>query len=427
MDSRWYSATPSQRLDQRIPRPGWWGIPAGNALDLATAKLPRLLYERLPEAGLDVSVIYAGVVHHAGLISDGEVRRVACRASNRLHRDVYQEFADRIIPVATIPAHTPGEAIEELEYCVNELGYRAFVMPSYVKRPIPEYRAEFPRVCWFDTYGIDSEYDYDPFWRKCVELKVAPTFHSSSQGMFLRASVTNFTFNHIGHFAEAGAAVCKSIFMGGVTRRFPELRFAFLEGGAAWSATLFADLIGHWKKRNVEALDRVNPAKLDRAAYFDLCRKYGGELVADVMNSGNENRLIAANSIRFDETQVILDEFHRIGMTRVEDMLELFVKPFFFGCEGDDPMNSVAFDRRRNPLHATLQAVFGSDIAHFDVPEIAEVLEESYEPVEKGLMSEEDFRDFVFVHPIRLWTAMNPDFFKGTAVEKEVAEFLADQ
>jgi len=45
--------------------------------------------------------------------------------------------------------------------------------------------------------------------------------------------------------------------------------------------------------------------------------------------------------------------------------------------------------------------------------------------VEHGLISAEDFRAFVFVNPVTLWTDMNPDFFKGTAVEQEVNGLLA--
>ena len=52
---------------------------------------------------------------------------------------------------------------------------------------------------------------------------------------------------------------CKALFFGGVTRRFPELNFAFLEGGVGWACTLFADLIGHWEKRNRQALENTEP------------------------------------------------------------------------------------------------------------------------------------------------------------------------
>jgi len=51
---------------------------------------------------------------------------------------------------------------------------------------------------------------------------------------------------------------------------------------------------------------------------------------------------------------------------------------------------------------------------------------EAYEGVEHGFMTEEDFRDFVFVNPIKLHAGMNPDFFKGTVVEREAEKVLAE-
>jgi hypothetical protein len=98
---------------------------------------------------------------------------------------------------------------------------------------------------------------------------------------------------------------------------------------------------------------------------------------------------------------------------------------FYFGCEGDDPINAWAFNSRLNPCGARLNAIFGSDIGHWDVPDQSQVTAEAYENVERGLMSEEDFRDFVFANPVRLWTGVNPDFFKGTAIESEVNRFLS--
>ena len=51
---------------------------------------------------------------------------------------------------------------------------------------------------------------------------------------------------------------------------------------------------------------------------------------------------------------------------------------------------------------------------------MTEVLEEAYELVDKGIMTERDFEDFVFTNPTKLWTGMNPDFFAGTVVEDAV-------
>jgi hypothetical protein len=48
--------------------------------------------------------------------------------------------------------------------------------------------------------------------------------------------------------------------------------------------------------------------------------------------------------------------------------------------------------------------VLSSDIGHFDVPNIVDVLEEAYEAVEHGVMTVDDFRDFTFTNPARFWT-----------------------
>ena len=54
-----------------------------------------------------------------------------------------------------------------------------------------------------------------------------------------RRSISNYVYNHIGSFAAANDAFCKALFLGGVTRRFPELNFGFLEGGVAWAIRRF--------------------------------------------------------------------------------------------------------------------------------------------------------------------------------------------
>jgi hypothetical protein len=46
-------------------------------------------------------------------------------------------------------------------------------------------------------------------------------------------------------------------------------------------------------------------------------------------------------------------------ITRKEDWVDLYAKPYYFGCEADDPMNATAFGRN-NPFGATLNAIFGS-------------------------------------------------------------------
>jgi hypothetical protein len=49
---------------------------------------------------------------------------------------------------------------------------------------------------------------------------------------------------------------------------------------------------------------------------------------------------------------------------------------------------------------------------------------EAYELLEHELITPDDFHDFVFGAASRFFTNLNGDFFKGTAVEAEVAKYL---
>ena len=71
--------------------------------------------------------------------------------------------------------------------------------------------------------------------------------------------------------------------------------------------------------------------------------------------------------------------------------------------------------------------MFGSDIGHFDVPDMSEAVSEAYGLVEKGVITKDDFRDFVFSNPVKLHAEVNPEFFKGTAIERAVERLLADK
>jgi predicted TIM-barrel fold metal-dependent hydrolase len=415
-----------QRRNERRAQQSWWPFPTRNTRDRATAMIPKLLYQRMEELGLDFSVLYPTQGLGIYAIRNDEVRQATCHAFNIYIADVFREFSDRLTPAAAIPMNTPAEAIAELEH-VKQLGLRAIVMGSVIRRPVPAYAGNGANraAAWYDVLGLDSDYDYDPVWQRCVELGFAPTFHSAGRGLGLRMSPSNFTYNHIGHFASAGEAVCKALFMGGVTRRFPTLKFAFLEGGIGWACQLYADLIGHWKKRNYEALADVNPANLDRRLLREMFQKYVSQDAADTLDgwqSVSEGEEAAAAWAALGPE--VIDDYAACVIKRPEDFRELFARNFYFGCEADDPINAWGFNTHVNPYGARIKALFGSDIGHFDVPDMREVLIEAHELVDDGIITAGDFRDFVFTYPVEFWAGVNPAFFKGTAVEGEATACL---
>jgi predicted TIM-barrel fold metal-dependent hydrolase len=394
----------------------WWALPAANTLDLATAMLPRLLHERLDQLGIDFAVMYssAGLVYPH--VRDERLRRGGCRALNRYSADAFADCADRLTPAAVIPMNTPAEAIEELEFATRELGLRAAMIAGFVERPVPDPSRSGCAV-WWDTYGIDSAHDYDPFWKRCEELGVSLGSHSGSMGIGFRRSITTYMYNHIGHFGAVGEALAKSLFFGGVTRRFPRLRVGLLEGGVHWAVGLYGDLIARWTKRNLEAVQIYDPRRIDPALFAELLAKHGGALAA----YGASRRLVPGD---FHEVGPH-DDFAHIGVQRAEQIRDLFVPHFYCGCEADDPMTATAFDRTRIPFGAQIRAMFSSDIGHWDVPDMTEVLEEAWENVEHGWLDTQQFRDFVFANVARFYTDTNPRFFEGTAVERAVAELIA--
>ena len=121
----------------------------------------------------------------------------------------------------------------------------------------------------------------------------------------------------------------------------------------------------------------------------------------------------------------LLDEFARCPIERAEDVRDHFTRNFFFGCEAEDPSVAWALDGHSLPLGARLQAMFGSDIGHWDVTDMRSVLAEAHEMVEQGRVTPDGFRAFTFDNAVRLHGRRRPDFFRGTAIEGEAAAVLA--
>ena len=316
-----------------------------------------------------------------------------------------------------MPNYTPEEALAELDHAVVQLGLKPVLFGGLVLRVAPGHDGD-RAARWVDGLGLDSAHDYDPVWARCAELGVSPTFHSTGIGFGSRVSPTNYVANHIGNFAAGSEAVCRSLLFGGAMRRFPELRFAFLEGGVAWAANLYADAVGHWEKRNRAALAHYDPRALDRAT---ARRPRAHARIGRLHGALGPRRRVAALPLGPRRGPRGARRVRRVGLESAEQIRDVFAEQCFFGCEADDPMNALAFDDRLHPMGARLQAMFASDIGHWDVPDFRGVLGEAWELVEDGRLDDDAFRRFTFEHAARLFTATRPDFFAGTVVEDAVA------
>lgn len=415
--ARYYGRTDDERRARRLYRPPFWVAPTKNSLDRATAMLPKLMAERLETFGIDYGIIYPTIgFTYPEIIYEDELRRAACRAHNTMVADLFEGVGERLTPAAAISCHTPAEAIAEIEHCVKTLGYKVIMLSQIVRRPVEAVAhldEEVRRQAqWFDALALDSIHDYDPLWAKCRELGVAVTAHGQSQGIGLRRSYTNYMFNQTGQFAEAGQMFARALFFGGVTRRFPDLNFAFLEGGVTFGVTLYVELFERWKKRNRSNIEQYDPALLDVSLMNEMFDRYGGSMLKGRLAAALQGDALTATALKREsqEDPNRLDDFAAAGISTEREVCDRFVPRFFYGCEADDPHVTLAFRPEWYPFKPRFNAMLGSDIGHWDVPDMTHVLAEAHELVEDGLITADDFRDFTFGNAVRLHGEMNLAF-----------------
>jgi hypothetical protein len=87
-------------------------------------------------------------------------------------------------------------------------------------------------------------------------------------------------------------------------------------------------------------------------------------------------------------------------------------------------MNALAFARSLTPHGVRLNAMLSSDIGHWDVPDMREVVPEAWEQVEEGRMDRDAFRAFTCSNLVRMLTDVNPHFFDDTGAASSAAQIV---
>lgn len=421
---------------EKINRPGatskhrsmFWAAPSGKyTIDRATCMLPKLYAERLEDAGIDFAVVYTTYGISLNQIRDDEMRQVLARALNMLYADMFRDVAHRMTPSAVVPTWTPEEAVAELEFAVKELGLKTVTISGEVRDAVPEVAAVDPKLGEL-TQRVTSiameprnGHDYDPFWRRCMELGVLPAGHSGAQKTPRRQSPACYSFNRLGTFGVGNEFLARSLIFSGVCQRFPKLKVAFLEGGAGWAAQLYNDLFEIQEKRNIRWMtEHQDPRKLDVALMEEMFDRYGDRDYL-AKERWRESPDLPQSRLNDDLPK---NDWEASGIESGADIRDQFATNFYFGAEADDSMTAIAFNDKLNHMGVKLKAVFSSDIGHWDVPDMTQVLHEAWEMVEDGHINEDDFRLFVYENTAEMHYSMNPNFFKGTAVEKDVEKLM---
>ncbi|WP_433526077.1 amidohydrolase family protein [Nocardia pseudovaccinii] len=172
-------------------------------------------------------------------------------------------YKDRIFAVPVITLPIVEEAIKELEWVVEHGAKAILIRPA----PVPGFRG--PR-----SFALP---EFDPFWKRVVELGVAVTMHTSDSGYArytqewdganaeMLPFVTN-AFSMVNEWRPVEDAVT-SLLCHGALLRHPELKVAIIESGAAWLGPLMNKLSETFKKAP-EGFGMQNPIETIKNQIF---------------------------------------------------------------------------------------------------------------------------------------------------------------
>jgi len=221
--------------------------------------------------GFDATILYPtlalGLSH---VIVDVERQEAVANAYNRWLADFCKPYPERLLGAALVPTLSMESALREMENA-KKMGFNAIVM-----KPNPVL-----------NHPLHDPYFY-PIWERCQDLDMGVAIHGlatpgnlgmdrfDSQATSLAADMAttktkchSFSVEHcFVHTAEMMAAAT-SLILAGVCDKFPMLRVAFVESGAAWMPGYVDRMDRHFDDVGMNDTDlKTRPSEIFRRQCF---------------------------------------------------------------------------------------------------------------------------------------------------------------
>jgi predicted TIM-barrel fold metal-dependent hydrolase len=194
----------------------------------------------LDEVGIVKTVLYPTLGLTIGRVRDVDYQIAIARAYNDWMAETYiQHESGKFNAAALLPLLRPSEAAAELRRVSEELGFCAAVLPSH---GLPNH--------------LGSEMFY-PVYEAAEELDIAVSFHGGVHDGFGYDDFNVFAAVHALGFPFGLLITLAGLVFNGVYERYPGLRTAYLEGGAAWTlmaAERFSESYGAIRPMNPNVL-----------------------------------------------------------------------------------------------------------------------------------------------------------------------------
>lgn len=174
--------------------------------------------EFMDRTGIDWTVVYPTAGLAVGRIVSVDWAIAACRAYNDWLYERFLNVCPRIKGMALIPVQEVESAVKELSRAVKELGMSGAMLPS-------------------NGEGLKAHLGakiYWPIYEAAEKLGCSLAVHGGCHHhLGLDSFSTFYPVRALGHpfgiMVQAAGMLCNGVF-----DRFPNLRVAFLEGGATW-------------------------------------------------------------------------------------------------------------------------------------------------------------------------------------------------
>ena len=229
--------TTRYQIEGRIIPPGTgvgaW-VPEGimeSAVHRDGAFDPKLRLADMDEEGIDVAVLYGTSSLGYYAIDDPDLALACCRAYNDWLADYCRAAPERLKGTPALPLRSIADAVDEARRAIVELGFVSITVPCAVGERNP-----------------DSP-ENDPLYALAEELDVPIGFHAGGCRFAHARFVDSYATLHALEFPFDIMFAAATVVCGGVLERFPRLRVALLEAGAAWGPYFFERLDEHYEKR----------------------------------------------------------------------------------------------------------------------------------------------------------------------------------
>ena len=189
---------------------------------------PSVRLQVLDDEGIDAAVLFPSVGLLFGLLENGSVANLCCRAYNDWLAEYCATDRSRLMGVALLPQQDPRLAAEELERCVESFGFLGGVM-----RP--------NRIA---GRTVDDP-AYDVVWSAAERLDAPIVLHeayNSGIDTVGQDRVSCYAGGHIMSHPFEQMTAMVALTLAGVFQRYPALRLGFFEAGCGWAPT-WADRI----------------------------------------------------------------------------------------------------------------------------------------------------------------------------------------